>query len=90
MESKLRYIVLYFYISKKNRSLWLVQDYRKLNQVTIKDKTPLLLIGEVIDKLKEVKNFNKLDLIWKYNNVQIKEDNEYKIAFFTNKGLFEP
>jgi len=61
-----------------------------LNQVTIKDKTPLLLIGEVIDKLKEVKNFNKLDLIWKYNNVQIKEDDEYKVAFFTNKGLFEP
>jgi len=35
----------------------------------IKDKTPLPLIREVIDKLKEVKYFNKLDLIWGYNNV---------------------
>ena len=35
----------------------------KLNQITIKDKTLLPLIGEVIDKLKEVKYFNKLDLI---------------------------
>ena len=69
MESKSRYIVLYFYIPKKDRSLWLVQDYRKLNQVTIKNKTPLPLIGEVIDKLKKAKYFNKLDLIWEYNNV---------------------
>ena len=69
MESKSRYIVLYFSIPKKDRSLWLVQDYRKLNQVTIKNKTPLPLIGEVIDKLKKAKYFNKLDLIWEYNNV---------------------
>ena len=69
VESKSRYAVLYFYIPKKDSSLQLVQDYRKLNQVTIKDKTPLPLIGEVINKLKEMKYFNKLDLIWKYNNI---------------------
>ena len=61
-----------------------------MNQVTIKDKTPLLLIGEVIDKLKKTKYFNKLDLIWGYNNVRIKEGDEWKVAFLTNKGLFEP
>ena len=69
VESKSRYVVPYFYILKKDSLLQLVQDYRKLNQVTIKDKTPLPLIGEVIDKLKEAKYFNKLDLIWGYNNV---------------------
>ena len=63
VESKLRYTALCFYILKKDGSLQLVQDYRKLNQITIKDKTPLPLIGEVIDKLKEAKYFNKLDLI---------------------------
>jgi len=63
VESKSRYAALCFYILKKDSSLWLVQDYRKLNQVTIKDKMPLPLIGEVIDKLKEAKYFNKLDLI---------------------------
>ena len=68
----------------------MVQDYRKLNQVTIKDKTPLPLIGEVIDKLKEVKYFNKLDLIWGYNNVWIREGDKWKATFLTNKGLFEP
>ena len=79
-----------FYIPKKDGSLQLVQDYRKLNQVTIKDKTLLPLIGEVIDKLKEAKYFNKLDLIWRYNNIQIKEGDKIKAAFLMNKGLFEP
>ena len=69
IESKSRYVAPCFYIPKKDGSLRLVQDYRKLNQITIKDKMPLPLIGEVIDKLKEAKYFNKLDLIWGYNNV---------------------
>ena len=63
VESKSQYVALCFYIPKKDDSLQLVQDYRKLNQVIIKNKTLLLLIGEVIDKLKEAKYFNKLDLI---------------------------
>jgi len=85
VESKLRYAAPYFYIPKKNGSLWLVQDYRKLNQVTIKNKTLLSLIREVIDKLKEARYFNKLDLIWGYNNIWIKEGDEWKAAFLTNK-----
>ena len=63
VESKSRYAALCFYIPKKDGSLQLVQDYQKLNQVTIKDKMPLSLIGKVINKLKEAKYFNKLDLI---------------------------
>ena len=35
----------------------------------IKNKMLLLLIEEVIDKFKDMKYFNKLDLIWGYNNV---------------------
>ena len=44
---------------------------------------------EVIDKLEEAKYFNKLDLIWEYNNVWIKGD-KWKAVFLTNKELFEP
>ena len=90
VESKSRYATLCFYILKKDRSLQLVQDYRKLNQVTIKNKTPLPLIEEVINKLKKAKYFNKLDLIWRYNNVWIKKEDEWKTAFLTNKSLFKP
>ena len=67
----------------------MVQDYQKLNQVTIKNKTPLPLIREVINKLKEAKYFNKLNLIWGYNNVWIKEGDEWKVVFLMNKGLFK-
>jgi len=72
----LRYAALCFFIPKKDGTLQLVQDYRQLNQYTIKDKIPLPLINEVIDKLQDVKYFNKLDLIWGYNNIWIKEGNE--------------
>ena len=51
---------------------------------------PLFLIRKVINKLKKTKSFNKLNLIWSYNNVQIKEENKWKAVFLTNKGLFEP
>jgi len=52
---------------------------------------PLPLIGEVIDKLKKARYFNKLDLlIWEYNNVQIKKGDKWKAVFLTNKGLFKP
>ena len=47
------------------------------------------MIGEVINKLKKAKYFNKLDLIWRYNNIWIKEEDEWKAAFLTNKGLFK-
>ena len=76
VESKSRYVAPCFCIPKKDGSLQLVQDYRKLNQVMIKDKILLPLIREVIDKLKKTKYFNKLDLIWGYNNVRIKEENK--------------
>ena len=89
-EYKSRDVASCFYILKKDGSLRLVQDYWKLNQVTIKNKTPLPLIGKVIDKLKKTRYFNKLDLIWGYNNVQIKEEDKLKTAFLTNKRLFEP
>ena len=55
----------------------------RLNQVTIKDKIPLSLIGKAIDKLKKVR------LIWGYNNIWIKERDKWKATFLTNKGLFE-
>ena len=43
-----------------------------------------------MNKLKGAKYFTKLDVRWGYNNVQIKEGDEWKAAFLTNRGLFEP
>ncbi|KAF7785180.1 hypothetical protein Agabi119p4_1345 [Agaricus bisporus var. burnettii] len=88
--SKSPYAAPCFFVPKKDGSLRLCQDYRKLNDITIKDKTPLPLISEVLDQLKDAKVFNKLDIIWGYNNVRIREGDEWKAAFLTNRGLFEP
>jgi len=60
------------------------------NKLTIKNKYPLPLIQELIDKVKEAQYFTKLDIRWGYNNVRIKEGDEWKAAFRTNRGLFEP
>jgi Reverse transcriptase (RNA-dependent DNA polymerase) len=56
----------------------------------VKNSYPLPLILEIMDKLKGTKYFTKLDVHWGYNNVQIREGDEWKVAFKTNKGLFEP
>ena len=43
-----------------------------------------------MDKLKGTKYFTKLDVRWGYENIRIKEGDEWKAAFITNRGLFEP
>ena len=43
-----------------------------------------------MDKLKGARHFTKLDVRWGYNNIQIKEGDQWKAAFKTNRGLFEP
>ena len=81
---------LFFFVKKKDGKLRPVQDYRKLNEFTVKNRYPLPLIQELIDKLKGAKIFTKMDIRWGYNNVRMKEGDEWKAAFRTNRGLFEP
>ncbi|QRW20752.1 Retrotransposable element Tf2 protein [Rhizoctonia solani] len=77
------------FVKKADGSLWLVVDYRKLNEVTHKNVYPLPRQDDLMTKLRHTKLFTKLDLHWGYNNVQIKEDDEWKTAFRTKYGLFE-
>ena len=59
----------FFFVKKKDRKLQPVQDYRKLNEMTIKNRYPLPLIKELVDHLKGSKIFTKLDVRWGYNNI---------------------
>ena len=59
----------FFYIKKEDGSLRAIQDYRKLNEGTIKNKYPLLLIQELFDKIKGARYFTKLDVQWGYYNI---------------------
>ena len=72
-----------FFIKKKDESLCLVQDYRKLNTMTMKNAYPLPLIPDILNKVSEAKAkyFTKLDIHWGYNNVWIKEGDEWKATF---------
>jgi len=79
-----------FFIKKKDSSLRLVQDYHALNAVTIKNRYLLPLISELISQLHGARYFTKLDVHWGFNNVCIKPGDEWKAAFRTNRGLFEP
>lgn len=79
-----------FFVKKKDGSLRFVQDYRKLNALTIKNAYPLPLISDLVTKVSKAKYFTKLDVRWGYNNIRIKDGDEWKAAFRTNRGLFEP
>jgi len=58
--------------------------------MTVKNKYPFLLISELVSQLHGARYFTKLDVYWGFNNVCIKLRNEWKTAFRTNRGLFEP
>ena len=75
---------------KKDRKKRIVQDYRYLNSWTIKNNYPLPLISDLIDSIGKKKVFIKIDLHWGYNNVRIKEGDEWKAAFSMLEGSFEP
>jgi len=79
-----------FFVGKKNRSKRMVMDYRNLNSQTVKNNYPLLLITELIDNMGSKKVFTKMDLRWGFNNMRIKEGNEWKGAFITHIGSLEP
>jgi len=79
-----------FFVKKKDGKLRLVQNYRALNAMTVKNKYPLTLIPELIAKLRGAKYFMKLDVRLGFNNVRIKEGDEWKATFWTNRGLYEP
>ena len=77
-------------VAKKDGKRRMVQDYHHINQWTVKNGYPLPLIADILDGVGKRKVFTKLDLRWGYNNVQIKEGDEWKAAFTTHIRAYEP
>ena len=88
--SKLSQTVPVFFVGKKDGKKRMVQDYQYLNEWTIKNNYPLPLISDVLENIGTKKLFTKIDLRWGYNNVRIKEGDEWKAVFTTPEGSFEP
>jgi len=87
--SKSPQISLVFFVSKKDRSKRMVMDYHSLNKQTIKNNYPLPLITDLIDNMGSKKVFTKVDLWWGFNNIRIKEENEWKRVFMIYIGSFK-
>ena len=79
-----------FFVGKKNGKKQMVQDYQYLNEWTVKNNYPLPLISDVLENIGTKKVFTKMDLRWGYNNVRIKEGDEWKDTFITPEESFEP
>ncbi len=77
------------FVRKKDGSLRLCVDYRRLNALTVKNRTPLPRIDELFDQLQGAQYFSKLDLAQGYHQVRIDEADIHKTAFRTRYGHFE-
>ena len=88
--SKSPQIAPVFFVGKKDGKKRIVQDYWYLNEWTIKNNYSLPLISNVLENIGTKKVFTKMDLKWGYNNMRIKKGDEWKAAFMTLEGSFEP
>ena len=87
--SKSPYGASVLFVKKKDGSLRLCVDYRGLNNITLKDRTPLPNIKEMQDRLNGARIFSKLDLRDGFNNILINPEDTHKTAFRTRYGHFE-
>ena len=77
------------FVKKADGSLRLCVDYRALNRMTIKNRYPLPLIQELMDRVNGARRFTKIDLLTAYHLLRIALGDEWKTAFRTRYDHFE-
>ena len=77
------------FVDKRDGTTHLCVDYRKLNDVTIKNKYPLPKIEDLFDQLNGARIFSKIDLRTGYHQLKVRETDIPKTAFTTRYGLYE-
>src|ERR1700679_3813160 len=66
------------FVKKRSGELRLCIDYRGLNQISKKDRYPLLLLSDLLDTLKKARCYTKTDLRHAYHLVRIGNGEEWK------------
>jgi Reverse transcriptase (RNA-dependent DNA polymerase)/RNase H-like domain found in reverse transcriptase len=80
----------FFFIKKKDGTLWPVQDYREINKWIIHNVYPIPQITHILEQLQGKTLFTALDIHWGYNNIQIRPEDRHKATFQTPYGLYQP
>lgn len=83
------YTSLILIIAKPSGGLRVYVDYRALNALIVKDRYPIPLIRETLDRLYNAKQFTKLNIVVAFNNLRIRKGDEQLIAFITRYGLYQ-
>jgi hypothetical protein len=77
------------FVRKSNGSLRFCINYRKLNQITRKDRYPLPLIDETLARISRAKIFTKLDIRQAFHRIRMDPESEELTTFRTYYGVYK-
>ncbi|ERF68926.1 hypothetical protein EPUS_09504 [Endocarpon pusillum Z07020] len=77
------------FVKKPGGGLRFCVDYRGLNAITVKNRYPIPLIQETLDKLCKAMWYTKLDIVAAFHRIRMAHGDEWKTAFRTRTGLYE-
>lgn len=77
------------FVKKPGGGLRFCVDYQALNKISRKNRYPLPLINETLERIGQAKYYTKMDLISAFHQIRVAQGDEWKTAFRTRYGLFE-
>ena len=80
----------FFFIKKKDGSLRPVQDYRAVNSWTERDVYPMPRIEQILEQLHGKVLFTMMDIRDRYNNIRVRHEDQWKLAFKLPEGTYAP